>query len=115
MKRIYLAGPMTGHDNDNRDAFNAEAARLRALGFVVINPAELNEAFPNRPYVWYMKRDIQEMVTCDAVALLANWYSSRGTNIEYKLARDLEMPTIDAASIVVGPVNVGNKGVNHGC
>jgi nucleoside 2-deoxyribosyltransferase len=107
MKRIYLAGPMTGHDNENSAAFNAEAARLRALGYIVCNPAEINEAFPNRPYVWYMKYDIGQMVTCDAVALLPNWYSSRGTNIEYRLARDLELPTIDAASIVVGPVNVG--------
>ncbi|MCY1527250.1 hypothetical protein D9M68_623110 [compost metagenome] len=40
MKRIYLAGPMTGLPEFNYPAFHAEAARLRALGYQVENPAE---------------------------------------------------------------------------
>ena len=40
--RIYVAGPMTGHPQLNFPAFHTEAARLRALGYEVVNPAELN-------------------------------------------------------------------------
>jgi hypothetical protein len=43
MKKIYLSGPMTGLPDLNFPAFHAEAARLRALGYDVINPAELPE------------------------------------------------------------------------
>jgi hypothetical protein len=32
MKRIYIAGPMTGLPEFNYPAFNAEAQRLRGLG-----------------------------------------------------------------------------------
>ena len=37
MKRIYIAGPMTGLPDFNYPAFNAAAARMRALGFEVEN------------------------------------------------------------------------------
>ncbi|MCI4427735.1 MAG: recombinase RecT [Burkholderiales bacterium] len=36
MKRIYISGPMTGLPELNFPAFNAEAARLRALGFEAV-------------------------------------------------------------------------------
>lgn len=38
--RVYLAGPMTGIADYNFPAFNAAAARLRAVGFDVVNPAD---------------------------------------------------------------------------
>lgn len=38
--RVYLAGPMTGIADYNFPAFNAAAARLRAEGFDVVNPAD---------------------------------------------------------------------------
>ena len=40
--KIYCAGPMTGLPELNFPAFHAEAARLRAFGYEVINPAEIN-------------------------------------------------------------------------
>lgn len=39
MKRLYLSGPMTGKPALNFPAFHAEAARLLALGYEVVNPA----------------------------------------------------------------------------
>src|SRR5690606_26470176 len=42
MKRIYIAGPMTGLPDLNFPAFHAEAARLRSRGVDVVNPAEIN-------------------------------------------------------------------------
>ncbi len=41
MAKIYIAGPMNGLPNFNRDAFNLEAQRLQSLGHVALNPAIL--------------------------------------------------------------------------
>lgn len=91
--RLYLAGPMTGIDQLNFPAFHAEAARLRALGYDVVNPAELN-ADPSVGWHACMRQDIAQLVTCDAIALLPGWKKSRGACIEANLARDLEMEII---------------------
>lgn len=83
-KRIYIAGGMSGLPNLNYPAFNAEAARLRALGFDVVNPAELTGA--DLSWEACMRRGLAELVTCNAIHMLEGWEKSRGANIEYKLA-----------------------------
>lgn len=79
--RIYLAGP-----DDNHPAFNAEAARLRAIGFHVENQAE-----NQRQVDWQhtMRVFITRMMTCDAVALLPGWQLSRSALIVNGLAVSL--------------------------
>lgn len=86
--KLYLAGPMTGLPDFNRPAFNAEAARLRALGHVVVNPVELNEGNDGN-WMACMKVDIRELIECDGIALLPGWFKSRGAKIECQLAVDL--------------------------
>lgn len=110
MKKLYLAGPMSGLPDLNFPAFNAEAARLRALGFEVANPAEVNAEHPDMPYMWYIKQDLCMMLTCEFVAFLPNWYNSKGANKEYSVARILKMPCIDAQTIIApAPFSVGKK------
>lgn len=84
--RLYLAGPMTGHEDFNYPAFNAEAARLRAIGFHVENPAE-NKA--QGTWQAYMRDAVRQLMTCDAVALLDGWKKSRGALIENGIAASL--------------------------
>lgn len=102
MKRIYLAGPMTGCPDLNFPLFHAEAARLRALGFDVVNPAEIN-ADPAAKWTDCMRADIAQMVTCDAVATLPGWQRSRGASIEVGLAHGLEMPVHEAVALFALP------------
>jgi hypothetical protein len=91
MKRIYIAGPMSGMPDFNYPAFHAEAARLRALGLHVESPAE-----NPRQESWeaYMKASIRQMLTCDAVLLLPGWENSRGAGIEYRLAVTVGMEIV---------------------
>jgi hypothetical protein len=84
---------MTGHPDLNFPAFNAEAVRLRGLGFEVCNPAEIN-VDPSSGWVTCMRKDIAELVTCDALALLPGWGKSRGATLEHHIAVALEMPVL---------------------
>lgn len=92
--RIYLAGPMTGHLNFNYPAFNAEAARLRALGLMVENPAQ-----NPKQDTWqdYMRVAIRQMMTCTHVALLPGWETSKGATIERNLAESMGIPVCPAS------------------
>lgn len=99
MKRIYLSGPMTGLPDYNYPAFNAEAARLRALGYTVENPAE-NPLPADAPWHMCMRDAIRQMLTCDTVAFLPDWHKSCGANVEIELARHLRMAVIPASGIV---------------
>ncbi|HEY8355030.1 MAG TPA: DUF4406 domain-containing protein [Methylophilaceae bacterium] len=93
MKRIYIAGPMTGLPDFNHPAFNAAAAKLRALGYHVENPAE-NPPPPCGTWLGYMRLAIAQLVTCDIVALLPGWQGSRGALIERTLAIQLGLDII---------------------
>lgn len=94
--RVYLAGPMTGLQEMNYPAFHAEAARLRALGLRVENPAEN----PEQPS-WrdYMRKAIAQLVTCEVIALLPGWENSRGAVMEQDIAQNLGMRCVLASDI----------------
>ncbi|WP_165677432.1 DUF4406 domain-containing protein [Metapseudomonas otitidis] len=98
MTRIYLSGPMTGLPGLNYSRFHLEAARLRALGYEVVNPAELNE--PTDPRAVCMRRDIQALMTCDAVAMLPGWTSSSGATLEHACAVQCGMEVVLASKIL---------------
>jgi hypothetical protein len=84
--RIYIAGPCSGLPESNYPAFHAEAARLRAIGYHVENPAENPE---QETWQAYMRQAVTQMMKCDAVALLPGWQNSRGALIENGLAVSL--------------------------
>lgn len=96
MNRIYLSGPMTGLPDFNYPAFNAEAARLRALGYHVENPAENP---PQQDWESYMRVAIAQMLTCDTIALLPGWVESRGALRERQVASQNGLTITTAARI----------------
>ncbi|WP_225784689.1 DUF4406 domain-containing protein [Xenophilus sp. Marseille-Q4582] len=91
--RWYIAGPMTGLPELNFPAFHARAAELRAAGFEVENPAEIN-ADPKAKWEDCMKADIARLVTCDAVLLLPGWEKSRGARLEAHIAQELGLQLV---------------------
>lgn len=97
-KRLYLAGPMSGIKDLNFPAFHAEAARLRAMGYDIVNPAEIN-IDPNAGWLACMRADIKQLVDCDGVATLPGWVNSRGASLEVGIAHGLGLPVIEAAAI----------------
>lgn len=91
--RIYIAGPCTGIEALNYPAFSAAAARLRAEGHDVINPAE-NPEPPCGSWTGYMRMSVAQVATCEAVAMLPGWESSKGASLERHIARALGMQVV---------------------
>lgn len=113
MTRLYLAGPMTGIANLNFPLFNAEAARLRALGHDIVNPAEINGGADElvacaamtpdalaAHWLACMRKDVVALMGCDGIALLPGWERSRGVNVERTLAIGLGLPVVLAAELL---------------
>lgn len=97
--KLYVAGPMSGCLEMNFPAFHAEAARLRGMGFWIVNPAEIN-ADPTAGWLECMRADIRELVTCDGIALLPGWEQSRGATVEHTLARGLGLRIYQARHLI---------------
>ena len=98
MKRIYISGPMTGMPDLNIPLFNAEAVRLRALGYEVINPAELNPD-PDTPWHECMRKDLMALLHCDTLALLPGWQNSAGAHLEMHVAHRVGINIVVAKEI----------------
>ncbi|MBP8268414.1 MAG: DUF4406 domain-containing protein [Aeromonas sp.] len=83
MAKIYIAGPMSGLPNFNRDAFNAEAHRLLGLGHVALNPAILPDGLEQHEY---MAICIEMVKMADQLVMLPGWERSAGARAEHALA-----------------------------
>ena len=87
-ERGYLSGPMSGIPDNNFPAFNEAAAALRALGFTIVNPAEICVANPDS---WHacLRADIKELCDCNFIVLMPGWQGSTGAHLELHLAHRL--------------------------
>ena len=86
--RIYLSGPMTGLPELNFPAFHAHAAELRERGHDVVNPAEIT-LDPAATWEQCMRADLAALATCDAIAMMPGWHTSRGAQLELHIAHRL--------------------------
>lgn len=88
-RRCYIAGPMSGYVDHNFPAFKKAAKELRARGYDVISPHEIE----NDQNDWYqcMRDDIKQLVDCDTIYLLDGWWNSTGAKLECTIAYGLDM------------------------
>ncbi|USL85067.1 hydrolase [Arthrobacter phage SWEP2] len=103
--KLYLAGPMTGYERWNYDAFLAGAEKLRAAGFDVVSPAEIEleagfdpdtapDDYTEADYHAAMRRDIQLVLEVDGVALLPGWNRSKGATAEAAVGMAVGIPVL---------------------
>lgn len=108
--RTYIAGPMTGYVDLNFPAFHAKAKEQRALGYEVINPAEINGgadelvacAVMSKEELqvhWQkcMRNDIAGLLTCERIVMLDGWENSRGATLEHHIAKSLGFEVLEPA------------------
>lgn len=97
MPSVYIAGPMTGYPAYNWPAFEAAARMMRARGWEVINPTEIDEKLGHVvvtrnefgdvvsthttalfDYEIILAEDMRQCRACDAIFLLPGWNHSPG-------------------------------------
>lgn len=108
---IYVAGPMTGLPDFNRETFFKVATRLRAVGYLVMSPAEYDEATYGPDVLRSATGDPADAIAkgfslndalafdlayicqqADGVALLEGWSGSKGAQLEKATAEALGKP-----------------------
>ena len=89
-KTIYIAGPMTGLPDFNRENFNWAAMRLKKDGWDVKNPADLGD-IPGATWGDYMRLGLKSLLTCSTIYMLKGWEGSKGAKIELAVAKELGM------------------------
>jgi len=85
---------MTGIENMNFPAFMRAEKQLTEAGYECVNPANHGSPGPDDTRTWadFMRVDITDMLTCDGLALLDGWPSSRGAKLEVYIADQLDIP-----------------------
>src|SRR5271170_5178993 len=114
---IYLAGPMSGILQHNYPAFFEAEKRLIKAGFVVVNPAWLNDEKSGEIYWRLCLRNDLSYITkyCSGIALLPGWVHSKGATLELATALRLGMFVIDALTLEDLQIEVAyNWGGKHG-
>lgn len=89
--RIYISGKISGLPIDEaRERFDDAEALLDYLGFDVVNP--MKKGLPDDAgWGEHMVKDIELLITCEAIYMMENWFESTGAKIEYDIANRLSM------------------------
>jgi hypothetical protein len=86
MKRIYISGPISGHNiEERRKVFKMVQIFLEAQGYEPVNPME--NGLPDEATTHeHMKRDIELLMTCDYIYMMRRWTHSKGCKVEFDVA-----------------------------
>lgn len=105
--KVYLAGPMTGLPQFNFPAFDAASENLRARGFEVVSPAELDDPEDRvlalassdgrlkdvtKSWGQFLGRDIIIIMDggIEAIFVLPGWQRSSGARLETFVGRAIK-------------------------
>lgn len=123
MKKIYVAGPMTGFEYFNFPAFDAARDKLRSEGWAVFSPADHDRHLLMKRTSWMPQEEdsigpwkmwsenvtegklptLRDMLgadlewiakNADAIFMLPGWENSKGANAEWALAKALGLEII---------------------
>lgn len=89
--KVYIAGPMTGLPDFNRDAFRKQHVSLMHQGHIVLCPAVLPDGLS---HLQYMDICFAMVRAADAIFMLRGWEKSAGAVAEHALAKKLGLDII---------------------
>jgi hypothetical protein len=88
-KTVYIAGPITGLENNNHQAFKDVQEKLLQLNVNCINPHDLFDGLDTSAFTHddFMRVCISALSFCDKVVTLPGWENSKGATMEVQIAR----------------------------
>ena len=92
---VYLAGPMTGYEDYNYQAFIDAAEKIKSIARhngLNVQAVHTANTPRNLGYETYIAMSYFYILNSDAVVLLDGWQNSKGANLEKQLAEELEIP-----------------------
>lgn len=94
MKRIYISGKISGLDIDEaRKKFKTAEEYCNSQGKKAVNPMNIKYSFKLYWFI-YMIVDILLLLTCNEIYLQRDWIDSKGSKIEYNIAKFLQYKII---------------------
>ena len=97
--KVYIAGPINGYPDGNRESFAKVAQELRNIGHEPVNPHDIGPAehapgahsgapvdHSDHGYGCFMAPDLRALLKCDAFTLLPGWVRSKGACVERDVA-----------------------------
>jgi len=85
-KKIYLSAPISGYDiEERRETFRKKKEELEGLGWEVVSPMENGLPVDAGTHA-HMKRDIELLLSCDAIYMMSRFVHSKGCKVEFDVA-----------------------------
>ena len=105
--KIYISGPISAPivgktKEELKQEFYHAQDKLEAQGHEVVNPLEVMACVdfscggehPVHTWACYMRYDLIDMLSCDAIAMLEDWESSPGARLELHVASSVGMEVL---------------------
>ena len=95
MATVYISGKISGIDiEEAKKLFENAEEEVKKLGGVPINPMKISPYDPNWTWEDYMENDLGALLRCEGIYMLNNWGGSRGSRIEYVVAKEMGIHVI---------------------
>lgn len=110
--KLYISGPVTGRPNRNTQNFHQVKRALIDAGYQTECPVD--NIPENAPRDISMRLCVATICGCDGIALLDDWYESKGATMEVAVAGMLGIEVRMASRwIINGPNHNGMKGASR--
>jgi len=87
-KIVYIAGKITGMEQQAYQLFELYEKALKQKGYIVANPMKLNHEH-DKKWSSYMRECISCLMECDKIFLMHNWVESKGAKLELSIANSI--------------------------
>lgn len=112
-QKAYIAGPMSGKDGFNFEAFNKCESWLDCnTKYTIFNPAKEGDldrdGNPTKQRHEYLRRAFKELSQCDVIVLLDGWKDSSGARAELRAAVEIGLTIREFRPDIEGIPRVDN-------
>lgn len=108
IRRVYIAGPMSGYPEHNFPAFERAILHLKNRGYLPVSPHLIDPTHVGECRIGngakyrvganghmescHLLADIKQLVHCDAIYMLKGWEASFGSELELTCAKRFGFP-----------------------